>query len=92
MLERQNSLHDSDDSQLACHHSTILDALDMMELMEVDDDPNADQTNTDEDQLEEVETLDSSTESAPPKIPTPPQTISKKRTRGISAHILSVMC
>ena len=58
-----------------------------MELMEVDDDPNADQIDTDEDQLGEVETLGSSTESAPPKIPTPPPIISKTRKRGISAHI-----
>ena len=39
--------------------STILDAIDVMELMEVDDDPNADQIDTDEDQLGEVKTLGS---------------------------------
>ena len=65
MLVRQNSFDSLDDdtdsdSQMTHHHSTILDALDELELMEVDDDPNADQTDTDDDESE-LEILNSAT-------------------------------
>ncbi|KAG1837958.1 hypothetical protein C8R48DRAFT_666962 [Suillus tomentosus] len=88
MLATQNSfdsLADDDtnsDLQMTHHRNTILDALDELELMEVDDDPNADQTDTDDDESQELEILDSATGPVvPPKIPTPPPTVSKKRKR-----------
>ncbi|KAG1883120.1 hypothetical protein F4604DRAFT_1921024 [Suillus subluteus] len=77
MLVRQNSFDSLDDDtnsdlQMTHHRNTILDALDELELMEVDDDPNADQTDTDDDESQELEILDSATGPVvPPKIPTP---------------------
>ncbi|KAG1828411.1 hypothetical protein EV424DRAFT_1536679 [Suillus variegatus] len=48
--------------------------------MEVDDDPNADQTDSNDDESQELEILDSATGPVvPPKIPTPPLTVSKKQ-------------
>ncbi|KAG1899672.1 uncharacterized protein F5891DRAFT_980910 [Suillus fuscotomentosus] len=81
MLATQNSFDSLDDDtnsdlQMTHHHNTILDALDELELMEVDNDPNADQTDTDDDESQELEILDSATGPVvPPKIPTPPPTV-----------------
>ncbi|KAG2345633.1 hypothetical protein BDR05DRAFT_946676 [Suillus weaverae] len=56
--------------------------------MEVDDDPNADQTDTDDDESQELKILDSATGPVlPPKIPTPPPTVSKKQKQDKSTHI-----
>ncbi|KAG1824886.1 uncharacterized protein BJ212DRAFT_1476175 [Suillus subaureus] len=77
MLTRHNSFDSLDDDtnsdlQMTHHHSTILDALNELELMEVDDNPNTDQTDTDDDESQELEILDSATGPiVPPKIPTP---------------------
>jgi hypothetical protein len=94
LLKKQNTLDDdSDDPEVTHHHSIILDALDEMDLMEVDNDPDADQTDPDDNELDEFETLDATTgPGEPPKIPTPPPTISKKRKRGITTHIFRVSC
>ncbi|KAG1906105.1 uncharacterized protein F5891DRAFT_975559 [Suillus fuscotomentosus] len=87
MLATQNSFNSLDDDtnsnlQMTHHHNTILDALDELELMEVNDDPNADQTDTDNDESQELEVLDSATGPlVPPKIPIPSPTVSKKRKR-----------
>ncbi|KAG1895219.1 uncharacterized protein F5891DRAFT_984425 [Suillus fuscotomentosus] len=81
MLATQNSFDSLDDDtnsdlQMTHHRNTILDALDELELMEVDNDPNADQTDTDDDKSQELEILDSATGPVvPPKIPTPPPTV-----------------
>jgi len=71
LLEKWNSLDDdSDYPEGTYHHGSILDEMD---LMEVDDDPDADQTDPDDDELDEFKTLDAATRPGePPKIPTPP--------------------
>src|SRR6267154_729701 len=75
LLKKWNSLDDDGDDPEVTHHSIILDALDEMDLMEVDDDPNANQTDPDDDELDEFKTLDATTgPGEPPKIPTPPPT------------------
>jgi hypothetical protein len=81
LLKKRNSLDDdSNDPEVTHYHSIILDALDEMDLMEVDDDPDADQTDPNDDELDEFKTLDATTWPGElPKIPTPPPTISKKR-------------
>jgi hypothetical protein len=66
MLVRQNSFNSFDndtdsDLQTTHHRSTILDALDELELMEVNNDPNADETDTDNDESQELEKLDAAT-------------------------------
>jgi hypothetical protein len=78
MTMRQNSFNDDTNSDLQTthHHSTILDALNELELMEVNDDPNTDETDTDDDESQELEILDAATGPVvPPKIPTPPLTV-----------------
>ncbi|OAX33527.1 hypothetical protein K503DRAFT_869497 [Rhizopogon vinicolor AM-OR11-026] len=53
-----------------------------MDLMEVDGDLDANQSDPDDDELDEFETLDATTgPGEPPKIPTPPPMISKKQKR-----------
>ena len=86
LLEKRNSLDDDSDYPEGTHYNTsILDALDEMDLIEVDDDPDADQTDSDDDELNEFKTLDATTRPGEPlKIPTPPLTISKKQKRGTS--------
>lgn len=56
--------------------STILDALDQME---VDNDPEAEDTESDE--LDEIDVA--AAPNQPQRIPTPPPTILKKRKRGM---------
>lgn len=98
MLNKQNSFSDdSDDSQLTYHHNNILAVLDDMELDEIDNDFDtiANQTHADDNdnELDDNEIQDPTTKlPTSPKISTPPKTTSKKRKRGISAHILRVWC
>ena len=84
MLENENSLYEDN---LPVHHcSAILDALNQMEA---DEDPDADETDIDND--EKLDELNADIMSnALPKMPTPPTMIAKKQKCGNFAHIPSV--
>jgi len=74
MLEDDTISLDEEDFH---HHSAILDTLDQIN---VDEDPDANETNND---MDEIDVMSDSL----PKMPSPPPTVVKKRKRGNFAHI-----
>ncbi|KAG2029496.1 hypothetical protein BDR03DRAFT_1018309 [Suillus americanus] len=80
MLEEDLDSSSDEEDLHPCNTSTILDALDQME---VDNDPEADDTESDE--LDEIDVA--AAPNQPQRIPTPPLTTLKKRKRGtIASH------